>query len=107
MPIRMMVTENGAGPVLVCDYCGERIVDTDGVNCIWKDESYEPGTFSEVYIVHNQCDEPLQHRIGMMPNSTELDILFPQLVDNVNMDWEKAEKRAEEVANFMTYTEDD
>lgn len=107
MPIMMMTTEDGAGPVVVCDYCGKRIVDSDGVNCIWKDENCEPGSFSDMYIVHNQCDELMQRRHGVMSNSTELDILLPQLADNVNIDWEKARQRAKEVASFMTYDEDE
>jgi hypothetical protein len=95
MPIKMMQTESGAGPIVVCDQCGKRIDDASEASYIWNESSYEPGSLHDVYFVHSRCDEALQRQVGEMPNSQSLIILMPYLVSNLNVDWDEAKKYAE------------
>lgn len=97
MPIKMMQTDSGAGPVIVCDFCGERIKEASEANYIWDDKDAEAGSLTDIYFVHNRrhCDEGLQRQMGkMIDNSAELPILIPYLIRNLNVDMEHAEKYA-------------
>lgn len=97
MPIKMMQTDRGAGPVIVCDFCGERITEASEANYIRDDEGVEAGSLTDIYFVHNRrrCDEGLQRQMGMrIDNSAGLPILIPYLIHNLNVDMEHAAKYA-------------
>jgi len=93
----MMVTERGAGPVVICDFCQERITDATQANYIWDDNGVSAGSLTDVYFVHNSgpCDQGLQNQLGkMIDNSQELSLLIPYLIQNLNVNLERAEKYA-------------
>lgn len=97
MPIKMMTTDRGAGPVIICDFCHERITDASQANYIWDDDGAGAGDLSDVYFVHStqECDKGLQNRVGkIMDNSQELSLMIPYLIDNLNVDMEHAKKYA-------------
>jgi len=80
MPIKMLSTEQGTRPLILCDQCGKRIEEGSRANVIWNDSSFEQGALSDVLFVHSlNCDQAFQRQRGMVANSMELDLWMVDL----------------------------
>jgi hypothetical protein len=95
----MVQTDRGAGPVFLCDHCGERITEVKLANYVWDDKGAVPGDVLDVYFVHKgDCDRALEARLtGGRPErlaSMELNVLLPYLASNLGVDWEEAQQHA-------------
>jgi hypothetical protein len=101
MPIKIMLTEKGAGPVIVCDYCGERIERALDANYEWDGEPQIAGDLREVYLVHKKCSEANERKVGSLLDSNELHIMLPYLADNLKVNWEAARKHADEMSQEL------
>ena len=95
MPIKIMLTERGAGPVVICDYCNKRIEDAREANYEWDGEVHRPGELLEVAFLHKNCAWERQRRTARLFDSMEMIDLVPYLADNLHLDWETARKHAQ------------
>jgi hypothetical protein len=91
MPIKIMLTERGAAPVIVCDVCGAWIERADDGGSAWKEERPESGRLHEVAFVHKGCcflAYEAEH--GTSTHDMPLEVLLPYLAANLDVDWEGA-----------------
>lgn len=91
----MMQTVGGAGPVVVCDFCGERIERASEANYEWYAGDHTPGVLHDVYFLHKKCVRSHEQKVGKQLDSMEMNVLPPYLVDNLQVDWEESKKHAE------------
>lgn len=100
MPLKMMATRRGAGPIVVCDHCGKRIDNASDANYEWFASSVEPGTLFDIYLLHKACVRSHEASLGVHLDSNEMIDLLPFLVDNVRLDWDRAREHANMVNSF-------
>jgi len=93
--IRIENTATGAGPVIICDYCGERIRDARDGNYEWADVTGAPGQRMAVYFLHKRCSAAHEALHGIVLDSMELTVLLPYLAHNLRLNWYEATHRAE------------
>ncbi len=93
--IRIENTATGAGPVIICDYCGERITDARDGNYEWADVTGAPGQRMAVYFLHKRCSAAHEAARGIVLDSMELTVLLPYLAHNLDLDWDEASRHAE------------
>lgn len=98
MPIKMMQTGRGAGPVVICDYCGECVERAKEANYEWVTEDYTPGSLSNTYFLHKRCSQAHEQMMETHLSSDEMLLLVPFLKDNLDVDLEDAQKLAEFVS---------
>jgi hypothetical protein len=95
LAIRIENTTTGAGPVIICDYCGERITDARDGNYEWADVTGAPGQRMAVYFLHKRCSAAHEALHGIVLDSMELTVLLPYLAHNLHLDWDEATHHAE------------
>ena len=96
MPIKIMATEHGDKPIIVCDVCGARIERSDDGAYAWNDQPPIPGRMHDMAFVH-KGDCLLTYEAEQGASSTSdmpLDVLLPYLAVNLELDWEAATKLA-------------
>ena len=93
-----IVRENGQYcPVVVCDWCGQRIEEARQGNYEWEvDEHGLPAT-GEIFFTHKQCCLAFEEAHGGRSHwfASELSVLPVYLSRNLKVDREEAERRAE------------
>ena len=52
MPIKIMLTDRGAAPVILCDVCGAWIDRADEGMYAWSEQHHESGALHDVAFVH-------------------------------------------------------
>ena len=100
MALKIEITNHGAGPVIVCDYCGERIADAAEGNYEWAGVTDTPGERVAVYFLHKWCSPAFEQRRGLVLDSMELTVMLPYLAQNLQLDWDKAWSQAETLSEF-------
>ena len=100
MPLKIEITNHGAGPVIVCDHCGERIADAAEGNYEWARVIDTPGERVAVYFLHKWCSPAFEQRRGLVLDSMELTVMLPYLAQNLQLDWDKAWSQAETLSEF-------
>ncbi len=88
MPIKMWINERGAGPVVICDLCGMRIMDARDANYEWDGEVHQEGSILDVAFLHKKCSALRQHLSPRLYDSNELTDLTPLLGNNINQEWD-------------------
>lgn len=100
MGIRIENTEEGAAPVIVCDYCGTRIHAARDGNYEWAGVSTEVGKRVSVYFLHKWCSPAHEKQHGIVLDSMELSVLLPYLSNNLQLDWDEATVHARLLSEF-------
>ncbi len=95
MPVKVFRTERGAGPVIVCDYCGERIENAKEANYEWDDDGLRPGEITVAFLLHKKCARQHQVEFGKHLDSMEMNVMLPYLAHNLMVDWDDAQRHAE------------
>ncbi len=91
MPIKIMLTERGAAPVIVCDVCDAWIERADDGAYAWNEERPESGKLHEVAFVHKgRCFLAYEAEHGSSTCDMPLEVLLPYLAANLDVDWEGA-----------------
>jgi hypothetical protein len=95
MPIKVMLTDRGASPIVVCDACGAWIERAEDGAYAWSEESSEFGTICEMVFVHKgRCLEAFEKEHGVTTRDMSLDVLLPYLAANLCIEWDDAMKMA-------------
>jgi hypothetical protein len=95
MPLAIRLTDRGAAPVIICDFCGGQIENASDGNYEWDGEDYRNGTLHEVFFVHKEtCSHLHERQRGKLLDSMELDVLLPFMAANLGVEWDHALKRA-------------
>ncbi len=100
MALKIEITPHGAGPVIVCDHCGDRITDAAEGNYEWPGVSNTPGQRVAVYVLHKWCSPAFEHRHSMVLDSMELTVMLPYLAQNLGLDWNMAWSQAETLSEL-------
>ena len=96
MPIKLMLTHQGAKPVILCDVCGAWIESADEGAYAWNEERPDSGTLCELVFVHKgTCLLGYLNERGSSVGDMPLETLFPILVANLGVDWEAATRTAQ------------
>jgi hypothetical protein len=91
MPIKIMLTDRSAAPVIVCDVCGAWIERADDGGYAWNEERPDSGTLHEVAFVHKgRCFLAYEAEHGTSVCDMPLEVLFPYLVASLDIDWTAA-----------------
>jgi hypothetical protein len=91
VPIKIMLTNRGASPVIVCDVCGAWIERADDGGFAWSEARAESGTLHEVAFVHKgRCFLTYEAEHGTSTRDMPLDVLLPYLVVSLDVDWDAA-----------------
>ena len=91
MPIKIMLTDRGAAPVIVCDICGAWIERVDDGACAWNEVRFGSGTLHEVAFVHKgRCFLVYEAEHGSSTRDMPLEVLLPYLAANLDVDSEGA-----------------
>ena len=91
MPIKIMLTNRGAAPVIVCDVCGAWIERADDGSYAWNQERPEAGTLQEMAFVHqDRCLRAYEAEHGPSTQDMPLEVLVPLLVASLDVDWTAA-----------------
>ena len=101
MPLMVQFTERGAGPVIVCDHCGERIVDGREGYYEWDGEASKVGHRTDIYFVHKSCVQAHERRRGVLLDAMELHVLVSYLADNLGLAWEQSQKHARAMSEHI------
>lgn len=65
MPLKIETTDFGAAPVVLCDQCGEPILDARDGNYQWLADNEAGSTRRFVFFTHKSCSHAFeQHRGG-------------------------------------------
>ena len=96
MPIKIMLTDRGATPVILCDVCGAWIERAEDGAYTWHEERPDSGTLCEMAFVHRgnsliAYDAEHSTSTSDMP----LDVLLPYLVASLDVDWKAATRMAQ------------
>ena len=95
MPIKIMVNDRGATPIVVCDFCGAWIDKAEDGSYEWDDNDPRTVSLQEVFFLHNEdCVLAFERQHGKALYSMPLDVLIPYLATNLGVDWAAAYKRA-------------
>jgi hypothetical protein len=87
MPIKIVLTNRGASPVIVCDVCGAWIERTDEGGYAWSESRPESGTLHEVAFVHeDRCLHAYEAEHGASTHDMPLEVLVPYLVASLEVD---------------------
>ncbi|MFA6562444.1 MAG: hypothetical protein WCV00_11100 [Verrucomicrobiia bacterium] len=93
-----------ACPVIVCDHCGEEIIDALNANAIWQENLDKDQTPGNVFFVHKECDLLFQRKRSD-PSKTwcwnGLDVWLLYLTNNVSWDAKKAKQTADRLAGLQ------
>lgn len=100
MGIRIENTEDGAIPVVVCDYCSTRIHAAQDGNYEWAGVTSAPGERMVVYFLHKWCSPAHEAQHGIVLDSMELPVLMPYLAESLQLDWDEAAKYAHLLSEF-------
>jgi hypothetical protein len=91
MPIKIMLTDRGASPVIVCDVCGAWIERADDGGYAWNEERPESATLHEVAFVHKgRCFLAYEAKHGSSTCDMPLEVLLPYLAANLDVNREGA-----------------
>ena len=91
MPIKIMLTNRGAAPVIVCDVCGAWIERAGAGGYAWNEERSESGTLHELVFVHkDQCLRAHEAEHGTSTPDMPLEGILPYLVASLGIDWTAA-----------------
>jgi hypothetical protein len=97
MPLMIEMTEWGAGPIVVCDHCGEPIEDAGDGNYQWLAETEHDRVRRYLFFTHKGCCDEFEATRGGAAAwyAMELIDLLPFLARNLNLDWGEAEAHAD------------
>jgi hypothetical protein len=96
MPIKIMLTERGAAPMIVCDICGIWIQRADVGGYAWSEQRTELGSLHDVAFVHKgDCFLTYESRQGTATMDMPLEVLLPYLAASLEVNWEAATNLAE------------
>jgi hypothetical protein len=91
MPIRIMLTDRGASPVILCDVCGAWIERADDGAYAWNEERPESGTLHEMAFVHKEnCLLAYEAEHSSSMRDMPLDVFLPYLAASLSVDWRAA-----------------
>jgi hypothetical protein len=78
-------------PVVVCDYCYERIEKGSEGNVYWQVEAKDQPADGAMFYAHKTCDEGFQQQVGTGRALwwMELSSLPIHLATDLEVDWEK------------------
>lgn len=100
MPIKIMLTNHGAVPIILCDVCGARIERADDGAYAWDEQRPESGALHDLTIMHRgDCFAAYEAEHGPSTRDMPLIVLLPYLATNLSADW-KAETAM--AAHFST-----
>ncbi len=100
MGIRIENTPHGAGPVIICDYCGTRIHAARDGNYEWAGLSTALGERMAVYFLHKWCSPAHEAQSGIVLDSMELAVMLPYLAQNLRLDFDEALCHAETLSEL-------
>jgi len=100
--IKMMMSKDGAlGPVVVCDACGERIMEVRKAVAMYPSRSVEPGQLADVLHVHKgDCDRRASAKHGDAGGTDELGTHLVFLIENTDLRDPKTLAEAKEMADM-------
>src|SRR5262249_49242205 len=91
MPIKIMLTESGAAPVIICDVCGAWIERAENGAYTWAEKRTESGSLHEVAFVHkDNCFVAYEPEQGAVIRDMPLDVFLPFLAASLEVNWETA-----------------
>lgn len=91
MPIKIMLTDRGAAPVVICDVCGAWIQLAEEGCYAWTQEQTESGTLHEVAFLHTgECFIRYEAEHGSFVADMPLNVFVPYLAVSFGIDWESA-----------------
>ena len=95
MPIKIMLTDRGAAPVVICDVCGAWIQRADEGGYAWTQEQTESGTLYDVAFLHKgKCFITYEAEHGSLVADMPLNVFLPYLAVSLDIDWESAVRMA-------------
>jgi hypothetical protein len=105
MPMMMQISKAEAGPVVVCDQCGDRIKDATMANYYWSREATKEGDRTPVFFVHKKpCTREFETARGAQTwPSMELRVFPVYLIHNIGIDedeWNRSKQSAENLASL-------
>ena len=100
MPIKVKIVPNGALPIAICDYCGERIEDARAATYEWDGGTYESDSLCEVFLLHGNCSPAHEKAHGSRLDSMPLIDLLPFLAYNLQVDLESAQRHADMISRL-------
>jgi hypothetical protein len=94
--------EASAGPVAICDQCGQRIENATEGLYLWHLEEREDDDTMPIYVVHKgDCERQFDQ--GRQMAWETLQVLPTFLGNNMNLDRKKAENHIKTWASFGMY----
>ncbi len=95
MPTKIMLTNRGAAPVVICDVCGAWIQRAEEGCYAWTQGQTEAGTLREVAFLHTgECFIRYEAKHGPFVADMPLNVFLPYLAVNLDVDWESAVRMA-------------
>ena len=88
--------EQGFVPIVLCDQCGKEITSAADGNYQWLWEDLP----SRIYFTHKACCYAFEKRHGGRWCAGELRVLPVYLVNNLGIDWKKANVLADYLARW-------
>jgi hypothetical protein len=96
MPIKIMLTDQAAKPVVICDVCEAWIERAEDGAYAWNEERTQSGMLREVAFVHKgRCLLTYLADHGSSTSDMPLEVLLPYLAANLDVDWAAATAMAE------------
>jgi len=101
MPIEILFQREAAGPVVVCDLCGKRILGALDGNALWLAEhnDKESHQIGPIVFTHKSCN--YQFMVANRPTaphqiweSNGLEVFLVYLTDNVQLQMNDAKQKA-------------
>ncbi len=94
MPVQILLkNDNAYAPTVVCDFCGEEIIDAKTGNYQWfHDERDNPER--ELFFVHKLCSNDFEVKSGRRPKSGGLEAFMVFLAHNLKLQPTNAEQSA-------------
>jgi hypothetical protein len=94
MPIKIMLTDYGASPVVICDVCGAWIQDGEEGAYAWSQENIDSGSLHDIAFVHKgRCLQKYVSQHSAVADMS-LNVLLPYLVASLGVDWRAASRMA-------------
>ena len=75
--------------MIVCDHCGERIIEVAEGNYEWAGLADTAGQWVAVYFLHKECSAVFERRQGLVLDSMEVTVMLLYLAQNLRLDQDK------------------
>jgi hypothetical protein len=94
MPLRIVEEGRYEKPLILCDQCGERIARAIDGYYLWRYDSRSDFPGFAVYFTHQACEEAFEDANDGDWGMVALDCLFVYLSNNLDLDWQTANRKA-------------